>query len=495
MASVKCEGHVLDNSRRARPRPARVYFLGLQISSFQGRAKIENHINDSNDSNYSQAAMSAQMDPADVELRMLMGMMEEIMATVASAAPQRPRPENVSLVEQETINPISWRPGPVRYEASFLVDYQSHPPLVIKFPLLSVIHPDIITNKIKTEVGAMMWAKNNTPLPIPKVHACDPGGKFPWNSTRRPFILVDFMPGKHITNKDWEQMTVAQKCHVSSQVAEVVSCLSLHAFDKIGSLYPNLTKGTVELGPLITFPLALYCLLHGKTKQLSRIFQANDSPYLTATEYMIGITNAHLLRRALLYPSEPSSHYVEMWIYRSLIPALVLEKFDRGPFVLVHGHLDRTALLFDDNYDLSGIVNWEWTQVEPLQIACLPPPFLTNLPMSPDGQEFAMLWEHYKKALETYEDNKRKKLTEKTKVPPILNNLAREGYVLAGLIAKRAEDDLSEPLWRFTFTPIFGQIEKTALLSLYGSAPGLKDEHKRTCEYLQILQVNPCRAN
>src|SRR5438045_1652637 len=93
----------------------------------------------------------------------------------------------------DPVDPIYW-PHPIRYEVSFLAAYQLHEPLVIKFPLMSVIHPDIITNKIKTEVGAMMWARTNTQLPVPKVRACDHKGTMPWNTTRRPFPLVVSCP-------------------------------------------------------------------------------------------------------------------------------------------------------------------------------------------------------------------------------------------------------------------------------------------------------------
>jgi len=426
----------------------------------------------------------------EAEFKELEALQEEMIAIIAKVCPNRPRPVDISVVEQEPIDPVRW-PHRFRFDASFKVSYEKHRALVLKFPLKSQVHQDILPNKIAAEVGAMTWARSHSALPIPKVRAFDPKGNLPWNTTRRPFILLDHLPGKHITNKDWEQLSEQQRFRVLEAVANVVSALSLHPFDKIGSLYLKDRHGNVEVGISITGPLALYSLKHGSSPQLSALFIPRNSPYPTATEYLIDTANKHLIHRAITSPVVPSKDYVEMWMYRSLIPGLVLEQYNRGPFVLTHGFLDRWALLFDDNYKLTGVIDWGWSQTEPLQIASLIPPFLMNLPIPLYSQEHGNLCGYYINTLAQYEPFLRNNGMENCKVPPILSHLAREGRLLsdAGLVAKRSDDDMSECLWASIFVPTFGETDRKAILELFTKAPGVIEEHKRTTEFLQSLQA------
>src|SRR5579862_5060603 len=339
------------------------------------------------------------------EVNMLKGLSAEIISTLAVCCPDRPKPVDMILIETEAIDPIHW-PDAFHRHASFLLKWEARKPLVMSFPLTCRIHHDLVADKVKAEVGALLWAKNNTQLPIPRVRAYDPRGTHRGNATRRPFILHDHMPGKHITNKDWERMTNEQKYKVVGSVAKIVAEISIHPFDKIGSLYPEeQTPGVnVAVGPLLSYPVARYSILHDpnrKSSQLARMFRASHSPYVSAMDYMIDTSNKHLLHRALASPV-PSNQFLELWIYRSLIPSLVLDDYNRGPFVVRHGLLDRQALLFDEDYQLTGVIGWEFTHTAPLQIAALHPPFFGNLPMSWEEPLFQYLRAHYVAGLAHY---------------------------------------------------------------------------------------------
>ena len=435
--------------------------------------------------------VAAEMDPREAEFKELEALQEEMIAIIAKVCPNRPRPVDISVVEQEPIDPIRW-PHRFRFDVSFKFSYDKHQALVLKFPLKCRVHKDAMFDKVRGEVGGMSWARSHSNLPIPKVRAFDPSGTSPLNPTRRPFICMDHFPGKHITNKEWERMSEIQKLHVTARVAMVTVLLSQHSFDKIGSLYPVDKKFNVDIGPLASCTLAWYTYRHGPDNKLSKLFKPSNSPYPTALEYLIDITNKHLVHRAIVSPSKVSTDYVEMWIYRSLLPGLVLEQCNRGPFVLMHPTLDRWALLFDDNYELTGVINWDWSQIEPLQIAAINPPFLLNLPISPSSKEYETLRTYYMESLAAYESEARGAGKQKSKVPPVLSQLAGEGYMLAntGAVAKMCEDNLSAYLWNTIFVPTFGQIDRGTLFDLFAKAPSLLAEHQRTIEYLQALQVS-----
>ena len=69
-------------------------------------------------------------------------------------------------------------------------------------------------------------------------------------------------------------------------------------------------------------------------------------------------------------------------IYRSLLPSQVLDELNRGPFVLAHAYLDRNSLLFDDNLQLSGVINWEFSMIEPILLVGTSPPWAYGIVMN-----------------------------------------------------------------------------------------------------------------
>lgn len=120
------------------------------------------------------------------------------------------------------------------------------------------------------------------------------------------------------------------------------------------------------------------------------IFKTPKSPYPTTIEYLIDITNIQLIHK-IIGSTAINDRYVETWIYQSLIPSLILDEFNRGPFVLSHDCLDRTAVSFDDKFELTGVIHWEWSMTEPIQAAAIPPPFLRKLPINFDPK--SELWQ------------------------------------------------------------------------------------------------------
>src|SRR5579862_5486230 len=334
------------------------------------------------------------------EVEFLKGLSEEIVSTLAVCCANRPKPVNIRLVEgREKIDPIH-DPDPFSRHVSFLLEWEAKKPLVMNFPLLCRTNPKLMMDKVMAEVGALVWARRNTQLPVPAVRAYDPVGTQRWNATRRPFILQEHMRGKHITNDDWEQMTNDQKYKVVGAVAKVVAELAIHPFDKIGSLYPEtvtVSQPNIIIGPLISYAVTRYSIIHHSnpnSSQLVQMFRASGSPYTSALDFMLQAANKHLMHRAMASPL-PTDQYLELWIYRSLIPGLILDEYNHGPFVLLHGHLDRHACLFNEKYQLTGVIDWEFTHTVPLQIAAARPPFLLLLPIPRTDQFFQYLGWHY----------------------------------------------------------------------------------------------------
>lgn len=428
------------------------------------------------------------MDIVHNEVEGLHALSSEIISTAAKIHPSGMTPQ-LGCFNDEPIDPVHW-PSSIRFEASFPLTFVDGTEWVINFPLFSRTHRDLIPAKLGSEVATLHWAKTHTTLPIPSIRACDYYGTQPWNATRRPCIILDHMPGKHITNNDWERMTLEQRLLVVAHVARIKAELCMHSFTQIGSLFYHKTR-RYKVERLVSEAVNRYCHLHGQ-KHMD-IFKAPKSPYPTAMEYLIDMANMRLIHEAI-QSTAINDQYVEMWIYRSLIPSLILDEFNCGPFVLGHGYLDRTAVLFGDNFELTGIINWEWSMTEPLQVAAILPPFITGLPIDfdPESELWQQIHGHYVNALKTYEQHFRKVQPTKTEVPPVISNLVRHAVILqhAGFVASGSDGDMTAELWKHLFEPTFGQIDHALFMNIYRNAPGLLEEFKRTRLFLQPREVN-----
>ena len=420
------------------------------------------------------------MDTVSREVESLRALSSAITSSVAKIHPNGKTPQLGSF-DDELID--------FRLEGSFPLIFDDGTQWVIKFRLLSRTHPEIVPSSLAAEVAAIHWVKSHTTLPVPRIRAVDFDGTQPWNATRRPCIIFDRMPGKFVTDSVWESMRPEQRFLVVAHVARVKVELSMDGFTAIGSLF--LPKNNhYKVQRLVSQNVSRYSFLHAK--KYTDIFMAPKSPYPTTTEYFIDMANMRLIHEAI-QSSTINDRYVEMWVYRSLIPSLVLDEFNRGPFVLGHGYLDRSALLFDDNFELTGVVNWEWSMTEPLQMAAIIPPFLRNLPRSCDTK--SELWQqllgHYINALKTYEKHYRSIRPQKADVPPVIGNLVRNASILqyTAFVAGKSDAEFSNGLWDSLFRPFFGDIDRVSFMNMYGNAPGLVEEFKRTRTFLEHREV------
>jgi hypothetical protein len=280
------------------------------------------------------------MDAPDPEVQSLRALSSRITSTVAKIHPEGKTPQLGSF-DEDSID--------FRRNDSFPLAFDDGTQWVIKFRLVSRTHPELVPFSLSAEVAAMNWAKSHTTLPIPKLRAADFDGTARWNLTRRPCIMMDRMPGKFLTDSVWESMTLEQRFFVVTHVARVKAELSMDGFPGIGSLF--LTKNYHhKVQRLVSQNVCRYSVLHAE--KYADIFMAPKSPYPTTAEYFGEMDNMKLLHEAT-QSSVISRRYIEIWVYRSLIPSLVFDDFNRGPFILGHGNLDRTALLLGDNFELT----------------------------------------------------------------------------------------------------------------------------------------------
>ncbi|POS73872.1 hypothetical protein DHEL01_v207739 [Diaporthe helianthi] len=236
----------------------------------------------------------------------------------------------------------------------------------------------------------------NTTIPVPKIHAYSFSSKSPIGMA---FIIMDFVDGQNLMEHGfkrgdkWDQWggpTDAMK-RVHRQLAELFLELRKQEFPKIGAL------GFVAGGPSEGNPAGVHVCHRPLSIEIAMQECEGQSPgdrfpvnktFSTASEYiqsLIWLLENELDRSTnpdidvdagrsggmLLYAARDFQRFVtEKWLDRSQ---------EQGPFVLMHGDLHNhySNMLWDEDLNLVGVIDWEWSQVVPLQLFT-PPVWLEN---------------------------------------------------------------------------------------------------------------------
>ena len=344
-----------------------------------------------------------------------------------------------------------------------------------------------MSQRILSEVATMRWVGRKTTIPVPEVIAYDMNGLMPWNSTNRPCIIMEKLPGKHIKDGDWECMTPEQQFQVVNQIARVQAQMVVRPFDKIGSLESNEDKTQGTVGRLVSE--AMLSLSRLDPRETTNLLESFKMPYSDALSYFVDLMTLRLVNEVDISPSMISTAFIETWIMRSLVPSCLLDEFNYGPFVLQHGFLDRTAVLFDDNYKLTGVVNWGFSRTEPIQSAAAPLPFVLHLPT--DNINLRKMVAHYAEALKRHELEFPKRLL-KFGHQPLLADFLTNGELLH-TIASFAESravELTCGVWDvFKLVLGYDGKDKQDFLGIYKHSPLIKTEFNQIRSLIQTKYV------
>jgi len=314
------------------------------------------------------------------------------------------------------------------------------------------------------------------------VHASDALGTAEWNTTCRPCIIMDRIKGKTIGNEEWMNLGKAQQHRVLYQIANVMAELGRRCFDRIGSLYET-EAGEFFVGPLADWQCNYYCV----NGTHSDIFLGLNSPYTTVMEYSLELANMRLVYETINAPNV-TDRFTTMWLFRSLLPALVLNDFNSGPFILQHGNLRRNVVFFDEKYNLTGINNWEWSKTLPVQSAAQNPPFINVWPftaVTPENASWCLkMHDRYLKILAQQERIAAQSLGQGQLIQTELREKAKPfltvEYVLSGGLGH-----LDSTFWTTIFEPTFGNIDRVRFMNAYLNAPGVRDEFNRMKEFIR----------
>lgn len=209
---------------------------------------------------------------------------------------------------------------------------------------------------VRSEVATLNFlAQTNVPAPKVFDHALE---QDPENRIGVGYILMEKLPGKSMR---WALATEEQKRTLMNQLADVFIEIHKHPLNSLGSLdCPDnpLHVGGFARESLTDFTPAGEILLAG--------------PFNSIEEY-----HKHSLRLILdlilreeMYSQQPVDAYLIHRFLLDLIPSLVspTSQNDRKSY-LKHADDKGDQILVDEDFNITGIIDWEWAHTMPPEIA------------------------------------------------------------------------------------------------------------------------------
>ena len=255
--------------------------------------------------------------------------------------------------------------------------------------------------KVRCEVAAMKLVRSRTSIPVPEVVAWGPSCACPFELG--PFIIMHFQEGRvlgrlmeipaHLPEGKMlrDDVDPAILAHVYRQVARFMLELADVELPSIGTIMEEENGFGIQSGPATVKMNDIErqdgIRLRGKiwyrycVSLLKINIAASDKPFDTATdffEHALSLDMEHLR----LHPGSVKDREDASRKYRRLkrlinsLPRFVDPAWDAGPFTLRCDGMRFGNMLVDENYNITAVLDWEWSYTAPKQMQFSPPRWL-----------------------------------------------------------------------------------------------------------------------
>jgi len=205
--------------------------------------------------------------------------------------------------------------------------------------------------EMQSEVVTMQYVKSHTCIPIPSVHGYDLRDN---NDVGAAYLVMDAMPGRLMVGLPQIPDDVKRK--VYRQIAIIMLQLSHLCFPNIGLLH--IAEDEYRISGMIS----------------EGYHRFNECS--TATEFF---RKRHQIYYEMKLQEGNEDHIVLAWLYMQAIPHFVQPQTDDGPFPLRHPDLNNCNILYDHDYNVTGVIDWTASHTSPWE-SFLTPPIEFRLP-------------------------------------------------------------------------------------------------------------------
>jgi aminoglycoside phosphotransferase (APT) family kinase protein len=229
----------------------------------------------------------------------------------------------------------------------------------IRFP--DVDEDPEVEKAMQSEVATMRLIQERTSIPVSTIFGYNAKQRNPFGYS---FMFMSVLPGRHLDSHLAFSVPKRQQAKVAGQLAEILHQLNTRmTFEMIGRIWcgeggneePSITSfnavGARE-GQLETYPIG---------------------PVSTSLEYFYALRqHENAAIRAGILQGTLGQDDKKMWftacrVFEQTLSQLVLMEKMAGPFPLKHMDLHFNNILFDDDFNITGILDWTAAQTVPCE--------------------------------------------------------------------------------------------------------------------------------
>jgi hypothetical protein len=208
-----------------------------------------------------------------------------------------------------------------------------------------------IEASMNCEITTMKFVSSRTAIPIPRVHGFDVSSTNPLGFR---YVLMEALSGHIIDDKFSKSVPQTQWDKVAEQFANYHHQLSILRSDRISCF----TSGPTMDDEPTTAPYNAM------------------GPFSTCLEYFY-CTRKNEIRSIKAAHGDDEQWSTVAWILEQALPSRVIEEYFHGPFPLCHTYLHYNNILVDEDYNITGIIDWSEAQTVPLERFMISPEFIT----------------------------------------------------------------------------------------------------------------------
>ncbi|KAL6809370.1 kinase-like domain-containing protein [Trichoderma sp. SZMC 28013] len=195
-----------------------------------------------------------------------------------------------------------------------------------------------------SEIATMKIIQEKTTIPIPRVFEFEASADQPFGY---PYIIMEYLSGRILPNGLATSTPIQYRVKVAQQLANVFSELQKFTFSRIGRLW---------CGENVDQPV----------KIMAMAWHSSSGPLETSLEYFYNQRQSENREILSLHPHDPDWR-TACWVLKTALTHIIIEDRVRGPFPLCHLDLHFGNMLFDNEYNLVGIIDWSHAQAGPLE--------------------------------------------------------------------------------------------------------------------------------
>ncbi|KAI1081885.1 hypothetical protein F5B20DRAFT_578664 [Whalleya microplaca] len=199
----------------------------------------------------------------------------------------------------------------------------------------------------QSEAATMNFLREHTRIPSPRVFdwACESDPHNPLGQVG--YILMEKVEGKPL---DWQQATSFQKEKVMQQLADIFVEIEKHPFDTIGSIMPARDPATFEIQGFAHHAT----FRPGCEGPLGPFDSSLEAARVVVESYLTKIATGEI---AAAYPVDV---YLVHRYRLDILSNIGKEILSEGKFFLKHPDDKGDHILVNEEYDIVGIIDWEW---------------------------------------------------------------------------------------------------------------------------------------